>query len=62
MKRVMVHESSGETDDEGEIIKQLKKRFHTTKNSEKVQIVTIQPKCWPIRKIQSEFGATNYMA
>lgn len=64
MKRVMIcDESSGETDDKGEIIKQLKERFRTTtKNSEKVQILTILPKSWPIRKIQSEFGATNYMA
>ena len=63
MKRVMIQdESSDETDDEGEITKQLKERFHTTtKNSEKVQILTILPKHWPIRKIQSEFGATNYM-
>ena len=28
----------------------------------KVQILTILPKSWPIRKIQSEFGAANYMA
>ena len=64
MKRVMIHdESSGETDDVGEIIKQLKERFRTTtKNSEKVQILTILPKSWPIRKIQNEFGTTNYMA
>ena len=64
MKRMMIHdESSDETDNEGEITKQLKERFHTTtKNSEKVQVLTILPKSWPIRKIQSEFGATNYMA
>ena len=37
MQRVMIHdESSGETDDEGEIIEQLKERFRTTtKNCEK---------------------------
>ena len=56
MKRVLIHESSDETDNEGKIIKQLKERFRTTiKSIEKVQIR-------PIRKIQSEFGATNYMA
>ena len=64
MKRVMLRdESSDESDDEGEIIKQLKERFHaTTKKSEKVQILTILPKSWPVRKIQSEFGTSNYMA
>jgi len=63
MKRVLTRESSDETDNEGKIIKQLKERLRTTtKNSEKVQILTILPKSWPIRKIQSEFGATNYMA
>ena len=56
MKRVLIHESSDETDNEGKIIKQLKERFRTTiKSIEKVQIR-------PIRKIQSEFDATNYMA
>ena len=31
MKRMMIHdELSDETDNEGEIIKQLKERFHTT--------------------------------
>ena len=27
-----------------------------------MQILAILPKSWPIRKVQSEFGATNYMA
>ena len=64
MKKVMIHdESSGETDDEGEKIKQLKERFLV----QQLKIVkrcrlTILPKSWPIRKIQSEFGTTNYMA
>ena len=51
------------TTNKGEIIKELKERFcTTTKNSKKVQILTIVLNSWPIRKIQSEFGATNYMA
>ena len=63
MKRVLIHESSDETDNEGKIIKKLKERFRTTtKSIEKVQILTILRKSWPIRKIQSEIGATNYMA
>ena len=50
-------------DDEGEIIKQLKEKFHCTINkSEKVQILTVLPKSWSIRKIEKEFGAPNFMA
>ena len=64
MKKVVLHdESSDESDNEGEMIKLLKERFHTaTKKSENVQILTILPKCWPVRKVQSEFGTSNYMA
>ena len=64
MKRVMVHDfQSDETDDEGEMIKQLKEKFQkSTKRSEEVQVLTVLPKSWPIRKIQSQFGASNYMA
>lgn len=64
MKRVMISDvQSDEDDDEGEIIKPLKDKFQsTTERSEKVQILTILPKSWSVRKIQSEFGASNYMA
>ena len=64
MKRAMIRDvQTDETDDEGEIVKQLKEKFHTTtKRSEKVQVLTVLPKSWPVRKIQSEFGASNYMA
>ena len=56
------NESSDESDNEVEIIKQLKERVHTTtKISEKLQILTILLKGWPVRKIQSEFGTSNYM-
>ena len=63
MKRAMIRDvQTDETDDEGEIVKQLKEKFHTTtKRSEKVQVLTVLPKSWPVRKIQSEFGASNYM-
>ena len=64
MKRVMLRdESSDESNDEDEIIKQLKERLHTTaKKSEKMQILTILAKQWPVRKIQSEFSTFSYMA
>ena len=45
---------------DGEIIAQLKERFSTAKRSEKVQILTVLPQSWSIRKIQSEFGAPNF--
>ena len=49
-------------DYEGEIIAQLKDKFTSTaEKSEKVQILTILPKSWSIRRVQSEFGASNYM-
>ena len=61
MKRVVV---SGEvTDDESEMIQQLKEKFQlTTQRSEQLQILTVLPKSWSLRKIQQEFGVTNYMA
>ena len=64
MKRAMTSDvQPDETDDEGEIIKQLKERFHSATNmSEKVQILTVLPKSWSVRKLQSEFGTSNYMA
>lgn len=47
---------------ESEIICQLKEKFHTsTSRSEKVQILTILPKSWSIRKIEREFKASNFM-
>jgi hypothetical protein len=48
---------------EGEMIAQLKEKFHITgKESEKVQILTVLPKSWSISKIQKEFKASNNMA
>ena len=48
MKKVMIHDApTDETDDEGEI---MKEKFHTTtKRSEKVQVLTVLPKSWPVR-------------
>ena len=52
-----------ENNDEGEIVKQLKEKFHlSTTKSEQIQVLTILPKSWSIRKVEEEFGASNYMA
>eukprot|EP00731_Ephydatia_muelleri_P009387 Em0004g1725a len=54
---------SPEEDAESTIIKQLKEKFNSSlKRSEMVQILTVLPKNWPIRRIVEEFGATNFMA
>ena len=51
------------TDDGSEIIQQLKEKFQsTTQRSEKLQILTILPESWPLKKTQQEFGVSNYMA
>ena len=43
--------------DESEIILQLKEKFQTTtKRSEQLQILTILPRSWTRKQIQSEFG------
>ena len=44
------------------MIKELKKKFHsTTERSEKVRVLTVLPQSWTIRRVQSEFSASNYM-
>ena len=61
-KKMLPEIESSDIDDESEIITQLKDKFQaTTKRSEKVQILTVLPKSWTIRKVQDEFGASNYM-
>lgn len=45
-----------------EIIDQLKEKFKLCmKTSEKVQILTVLPKSWSIRKIENEFETSNYL-
>ena len=45
------------------MITQLKQKFHSlTKKSEKVQVLTVLPVSWSIKRIADEFGASNYMA
>jgi len=56
-----------ESDDEqqkqdSEMIHQLKEKFRScTNRSEKVQGLTVLPKSWSNKKIELEFGATNYI-
>ena len=52
-----VHEST----DDGEMISQLKEKYLTANRSEKVQILTTLPKSWSIKKVECEFGASNFM-
>ena len=61
MKRTVI---TGEaTDDGSEMIQQLKEKFQsTTQRSEQLQILTVLPKSWSLKKIQQEFGVSNYMA
>ncbi len=46
-----------------EMINQLKEKFQSSGNrSEKLEVLTVLPKSWSIRKIEKEFQASNYMA
>ena len=46
-----------------EMIGQLMDKFSTSDSrSEKLQVLTVLPKSWQIRKIEREFKITNYMA
>ena len=66
MKELILEESPDNTSgksDESEMILQLKEKFQTTaKRSEQVQILTVLPRSWARKRIQSEFGVTDYMA
>ena len=46
-----------------EMISQLKEKFEMSgKRSEQMQVLTVLPSSWSIRKIQDEFSVTNFMA
>ena len=47
-------------EDESEIIKE--KFCSTSEDSVKVQVLTVLPKSWSLKRIQTEFGASNFMA
>ena len=53
---------SEQTNDEVEIITQLKEKYSTAGRSEKIQILTVLPKSWCIRMVEEEFGVSNFMA
>ena len=61
MKRTII--SREITDDGSEMIQQLKEKFQSTaERSEQLQILTVLPKSWSLKKIQQELGVSNYMA
>ena len=46
-----------------EMIQQLKEKFRETKRrSEQVQVLTVLPKSWSVKKVQQEFGVSEYLA
>ena len=50
-------------DDFQEVLEQLKRKFNgCAKKSEKLQVLTILPQSWSIKRIEMEFGTTNHMA
>ena len=53
--------TSGKADD-SEMILQLNEKFRVTTKSEQVQILTVLPKSWTKKRIQAEFGVSDYMA
>ena len=56
--------SEAHTDQDGkEMIQQLKEKFETlTNTSEKLQLLTVLPKSWSVKKIEEEFHVSNYLA
>ena len=49
-------------DDGTEMIQQLKEKFRETKRrSEQVQVLTVLPKSWSVKKVQQEFGVSEYL-
>ena len=51
------------TDDGTKMIQQLKEKFWETKRrSEQFQVLTVLPKSWLVKKVQQEFGVSEYLA
>ena len=51
------------TGEDSEIIRQFEEKFQSTsERSIRVQILTILPQSWSIRKIETEFGVSNLVA
>ena len=50
-------------DDGTKMIQQLKEKFQETKKrNEQVQVLTVSPKSWSVKKIQQEFDVSEYLA
>ena len=50
-------------DDGTEMIQQLKEKFWETKRRiEQVQVLTVLPKSWSVKKVQQEFSVSAYLA
>ena len=50
-------------DDGTEMIQQLKEKFQETKKrNEQIQVLTVLPKSWSVKKIQQEIGVSEYLA
>ena len=50
-------------DDDSKMMRQLKDKFSKTgKRGEQMQILTVLPQSWSLKKIENEFGISNYMA
>ena len=59
---ISITEEEKQDSDGAEMIEQLKEKFkNCTKKSEKVQVLTVLPQSWSIRKVVNEFNAPNYM-
>lgn len=52
-----------QVDEFGEVIQNMKQRFSdpTTTRSEKILILSMLPKSWPIQKLMDEFAASRYI-
>ena len=64
-KVLLLPSGEEELDDhsESEMIVQLKEKFSTcTSRSKQMEILTILPKSWSVKKLQEEFNITTYMA
>ena len=60
MKQLILSEPG---DDDSETIRQLKDKFSKTgKRGEQMQILTVLPQSWSVKKIEKEFGVSNYTA
>jgi hypothetical protein len=62
----MLHKLASESEEDAhssvdsDFIAQLKDKFKTsTKRSEQMQMLTILPRSWRVRKTEKEFGASN---